>query len=151
MEKKVSWCFSDFSSPMTHQGFFTLLFLSNSYIHIHIYIIYPYTQSYLSIYLVSMLSIYLYQSFPSGMSSDISLSVRTHLNIPQKNSTFFSVSLYCLIFFFLAVTLVKAKISVDKNHTGKNERFQSYYFRGEARTQVEVNSFETEDGVLVKH
>lgn len=98
-----------------------------------------------------MLSIYLYQSFPSGMSSDISLSVRTHLNIPQKNSTFFSVSLYCLIFFFLAVTLVKAKISVDKNHTGKNERFQSYYFRGEARTQVEVNSFETEDGVLVKH
>ena len=60
-----------------------------------------------------MLSVYLYQSFPSGMSSDISLSVRTCLNILHKNSTFFSLSLYCLIFVFSTNTCQ------NKNCTGQ--------------------------------
>ena len=74
-----------------------------------------------------MLSIYLYQSFPSGMSLDISLSVRTHLNIPHKNSTFFSVSLYFLIFFFFfsSNTLSKQKLQWTKIILAKMNVFKA--------------------------
>ena len=81
-----------------------------------------------------MLSVYLYQSFPSGMSSDISLSVRTCMNILHKNSTFFSLSLYCLIFVFSTNTC-QNKNCTGQSYTAK-ESFQGYCSKGELNSSL---------------
>lgn len=112
---QVQWHIKDFSHCYFFYFYLIHMFISMYILYIHILI-------HISIYLVSMLSIYLYQSFPSGMSSDILLSVRTCLNIPHKNSTFFSLSLYCLIFVFSTNTCQ------NKNCTGQKSCWQKWMF-----------------------
>ena len=111
-----------FKSNDTSRIFHTAIYFYLIHIFIFMYKLHIHILNHISIYLVSMLSIYLYQSSPSDMSSDISLSVRTCLNIPHKDSTFFSLSLYCLIFVFSTNTCQR------ENCTGQKSCWQKWMF-----------------------